>query len=114
MSLSVKYFGSAIHTRFERIQAQLSEVSAVAQEALAGVRVVRAYRQEPHEIERFRLANREYVARNRELIRLQGLFFPSMTFFLGLRVAARAVAGQPRGHCAAASRSASSSRSTPT
>src|SRR5439155_24855363 len=33
VSLSVKYFGSAIHERFERIQEQLSEVSAVAQEA---------------------------------------------------------------------------------
>ena len=54
VSLSVKYFGSAIHERFERIQEQLSEVSAVAQEALAGVRVVRAYRQEHAEIDRFR------------------------------------------------------------
>ena len=33
VSLSVKYFGSAIHKRFEEIQAQLSEVSAIAQEA---------------------------------------------------------------------------------
>src|SRR5207245_11492625 len=45
VSISVKVFGSAIHKRFEQIQAQLSEVSAVAQEALSGVRVVRAYRQ---------------------------------------------------------------------
>jgi len=84
VSLSVKYFGSAIHERFERIQAQLSEVSAVAQEALAGVRVVRAYRQEQAEIERFRISNEEYLARNRRLIVLQGFFFPSMSFFLGL------------------------------
>ena len=49
-----KYFGSAIHTRFEAIQAQLADISAVVQEALAGVRVVRAYGQEAHEIERFR------------------------------------------------------------
>jgi ATP-binding cassette subfamily B protein len=83
VSLTVKYFGSAIHTRFEAIQAQLSDLSAIVQEALSGVRVVRAYNQEPHEIERFRLANREYVARNRVLIRLQGLFYPSMTLFLG-------------------------------
>ena len=54
------------------------------QENLAGVRVVRAYSQEAHEIERFRAANEEYVRRNRVLIRLQGLFYPSMTFFLGL------------------------------
>ena len=83
VSISVKYFGHAIHTRFEAIQAQLSELSAVVQEALAGVRVVRAYNQEPHEVARFRAANEEYVRRNRRLIRLQGMFYPSMTLFLG-------------------------------
>lgn len=83
-SVSVKYFGGLIHARFERIQAQLSELSAVVQENLAGVRVVRAYGQETNEIARFELANREYVERSRDLIRIQGLFFPSMTFFLGL------------------------------
>jgi ATP-binding cassette subfamily B protein len=84
VSVSVKFFGSAIHKRFEKIQAQLSEVSAVAQEALAGVRVVRAYRQEDAEMERFRRSNQEYLDRNRLLIVLQGFFFPSMSFFLGL------------------------------
>jgi ATP-binding cassette subfamily B protein len=56
----------------------------MVQESLSGVRVVRAYAQEPHETERFRAANEEYVTRNRALIRLQGMFYPSMTFFLGL------------------------------
>ncbi|MBI3491187.1 MAG: ABC transporter ATP-binding protein, partial [Acidobacteria bacterium] len=84
VSIAVKVFGSAIHRRFERIQAQLSELSAVAQEALAGVRVVRAYRQEGAELDRFRRANDEYLRRNRRLIVLQGMFFPSMGFFLGL------------------------------
>jgi len=84
VSISVKVFGSAIHKRFEQIQAQLADVSAVAQEALSGVRVVRAYRQEAAEIERFRRSNEEYLARNRRLIALQGFFFPSMAFFLGL------------------------------
>ena len=83
VSVSVKYFGSAIHTRFEAIQAQLADLSAVVQEALSGVRVVRAYNQEPHELARFRAANDEYVRRNRVLIRLQGMFYPSMTLFLG-------------------------------
>ena len=83
VSVSVKYFGSAIHRRFEAIQATLSDMSAVIQEALSGVRVVRAYSQEAHELERFRVANEEYVERNRHLIRLQGLYFPSLTLFLG-------------------------------
>jgi ATP-binding cassette subfamily B protein len=84
VSVSVKMFGSAIHKRFEQIQAQLSEVSAIAQEALSGVRVIRAYRQEAAELERFRVSIDEYVRRSRRLIVLQGFFFPSMGFFLGL------------------------------
>jgi ATP-binding cassette subfamily B multidrug efflux pump len=84
VSFSVKFFGAAIHRRFDRIQAQLAELSAVSQEALAGVRVVRAYRQEAAEVERFRRSNAEYLARNRGLIALQGFFFPSMALFLGL------------------------------
>ncbi|HWB18558.1 MAG TPA: ABC transporter ATP-binding protein [Vicinamibacterales bacterium] len=84
VTLGTRYFGKAIHDRFERIQAQLSDLSAVVQEAMAGVRVVRAYRQEPHELARFRAANDEYVTRNRGLIRLQAAFYPSLTLCFGL------------------------------
>src|SRR4051812_23190527 len=84
VTLSVRYFGAAIHRRFERIQAQLSTISAVTQESLAGVRVIRAYRQEPFEIARFREANDEYVRRNQALIRLQGVYFPSMGLLMGI------------------------------
>jgi ATP-binding cassette subfamily B multidrug efflux pump len=84
VSVSVKVFGSAIHRRFERIQEQLSELSAVAQENLSGVRVVRAYGQEGAELEKFRVANEEYIARNQGLIRLQGAFYPSLTLLLGV------------------------------
>lgn len=84
VSVATHVFGKAIHDRFDRIQAQLSELSAVVQESLAGVRVVRAYRQEPHELARFAAANDEYVRRNRGLIRLQSAFYPSLSFCFGL------------------------------
>jgi ATP-binding cassette subfamily B protein len=84
LSVVVRYFGSAIHTRFEAIQQQLSDVSVVTQESLSGVRVVRAYGQEAFEISRFRTANEEYVLRNRSLIRLQGMYFPSMGLLMGI------------------------------
>jgi ATP-binding cassette subfamily B protein len=83
VSVSVRYFGKEIHRRFEGIQQQLANLSAVVQEALSGVRVVRAYRQEEHELDRFRDANVEYLRCNRGLITLQGFFFPSMTLLLG-------------------------------
>ncbi len=84
VSVATRYFGKAIHDRFERIQAQLADMSAVVQESLSGVRVVRAYRQEDTEIARFRRSNDEYVARNRGLIRLQAAFYPSLTFCFGV------------------------------
>jgi ATP-binding cassette subfamily B protein len=84
VSVVVRYFGAAIHHRFEKIQEQLSDISAVTQESLAGVRVIRAYGQETFEIERFRRANEEYVLRNRALIRLQGMYFPSMGLLMGI------------------------------
>jgi ATP-binding cassette subfamily B protein len=84
ISLSVWYFGTIIHRRFERIQEQLSEISAIAQETLSGVRVVRAYGQETAETSRFRAANDEYVRRNMGLIRVQALFFPVMGLLMGI------------------------------
>jgi ATP-binding cassette subfamily B multidrug efflux pump len=84
VSFFVHYFGKRIHDRFEQIQAQLSTVSAVTQESLAGVRVVRAYRQEPYELTRFREANAEYVRRNTGLIALQAMYFPSMGLLMGI------------------------------
>jgi ATP-binding cassette subfamily B protein len=83
ITLVARYSGRAIHERFERIQQQLADLSAVTQEALAGVRVIRAYGQEQEEVERFRRANEEYVQRNRTLILLMGFFYPSMGLFMG-------------------------------
>jgi len=84
VSISVWYFGTIIHRRFEQIQEQLAHISAITQETLAGVRVVRAYGQEAFETERFRLANEEYVGRNRRLIRIEAMYFPTMGFLMGI------------------------------
>jgi len=80
----VKGFGSAIYHRSEQIQEQLARVSAIVQEALAGVRVVRAYRRETAEMSRFGRANEVYLERSRAVIGLQALFYPSMALCLGL------------------------------
>lgn len=84
VSVVVKWFGSAIYHRSEAVQEQLARMSAVVQEALAGVRVVRAYRREGVEVERFRGANREYLEQSRRLVGLQGAFHPSLGLFLGV------------------------------
>ena len=83
----VSYFGRRIHERFETIQAMLSTLSAKVQESLAGIRVLRAYAQEEADLDRFRQLNDEFVVRNMKLIRLWGMFYPSLEVLLGLTYA---------------------------
>src|SRR5215210_7770984 len=84
VSLTVKYLGGQIHTRFEKIQEFFSDITARAQENLTGVRVVRAYAQEDAEIEQFQVLNREYAARNLQLVKFAAAMRPLLFFFIGL------------------------------
>ncbi len=75
--------GRKIHDRFDRVQENFSRLTTLAQENLAGVRIVRAFRQEDAEVERFRLLNDEYLERNMALTRLYGIMQPSFGIFAG-------------------------------
>lgn len=79
--------GKIIYTHFERVQETFSDITTKAQENIAGIRVVKAYTRESSEIEYFKTLNREYVSRNRKLIRLWSLFFPMMQLLSGLGMA---------------------------
>lgn len=76
--------GKEIHDRFEAVQEHFSTVTTHAQENISGVRVVRAYRQEDAEIDRFSGLNDEYVRRNIRLVKLWGLMNPGFGLLAGL------------------------------
>lgn len=84
VSFLVRYFGRRIHDRFEAVQAQLSDMTALVQENLSGARVVRAYVQEPFEEARFAESNLGYLEKNRRLIRMFGSLYPGIQFLMGL------------------------------
>ena len=83
-SILVQYFGNRIHTRFERIQAMFSDISAKAQENFSGARLIRAFAQEDAEIASFETANSEYIRRSLLLVRLMAMLWPTLEFVLGL------------------------------
>src|SRR5882724_10448083 len=85
-SIIVQYFGRKIHERFEKLQAQFSDISARAQENFSGARVVRAYAQEEAEIALFETSNQEYVSRSLPLARLIGMLWPTLEMLLGFAV----------------------------
>ena len=81
--LTVK-LGRAIHDRFEAVQEHFGAMTTRAQENLAGVRVVRAYRQEASEAARFAALGAEYLRRNMALARLNGIMNPAFSLLAGL------------------------------
>ncbi len=83
VSLTVKYFGQQVHTRFEKIQEFFADIMARAQENFTGVRVVRAYAQEDAEMAAFNSLNWQYAERNLALVRVEALMRPLMTFLIG-------------------------------
>jgi ATP-binding cassette subfamily B protein len=84
VSLTVKFFGKQVHTRFQQIQDFFAQITARAQENITGVRVVRAYAQENAEIEAFNKLNWEYAQKNLGLVRVDAAMRPLMTFLIGL------------------------------
>jgi len=83
-SVLVQYFGARIHTRFERIQAMFSDISAQAEENFSGARLIRAFAQEEAQIAAFEESNREYIRRSLMLARLMAMLWPTLEFFLGI------------------------------
>ncbi|HTW62239.1 MAG TPA: ABC transporter ATP-binding protein [Terracidiphilus sp.] len=92
-SILVQYFGSRIHTRFERIQASFSDISAQAQENYSGVRLIRAFAREESEIGLFERLNREYITRALRLVQLMGMLWPTLEFVLGISMVITLLAG---------------------
>ncbi|MEJ2720268.1 MAG: ABC transporter ATP-binding protein [bacterium] len=73
-----------IHKYFERVQKRFADLNSRAQENLAGIRVVRAYAREPHEIAEFENHSRIYVKANMKLYRVQSVLQPLLTSVAGL------------------------------
>ena len=78
------WLGGLVHRRFDAVQEHFSTLTTHAQENLTGTRIVRAYRQESAEIERFAALNEEYRKRNISLARLYGTMHPLFALLAGI------------------------------
>lgn len=78
---------------FDKIQEQFSSLTAKVQENISGIRVVKSYVQEAHEIEDFRGQSEEYIRRNLKLVKVRAGMWTTIDFLLGLTTLAALVAG---------------------
>ncbi|MEK7690362.1 MAG: ABC transporter transmembrane domain-containing protein, partial [Bdellovibrionota bacterium] len=73
-----------IHSRFLDVQEAFGRLSALAQESLSGIRVVKAFAREHAQVERFDHAGLEYVRLNLQLSRVQSAFGPTLDFAMSI------------------------------
>src|SRR5260370_31775026 len=83
-TVSFSWVGGQIEHRYKAVRDQFGEVSAHAQENLSGIRIIKAYRQEDHELEAFRAANHKYMMLSISYARIYAILWPAMFFLAGI------------------------------
>lgn len=87
LSILIYYVESRVLRRSDRIQQQLSKLTAFTQEIFSGIRVTKAYTREKEFGLKFQDESEEYKERSMSLIRLNSLFFPVVMLLVGLSTA---------------------------
>ena len=82
------YFFKKVSKAYEAYQEQDAILSTTLQENLSGVRVVKAFAQQPYEIEKFEQTNWEKYLRGRKLLKIHSLFWPISDILCGFQMLA--------------------------
>ena len=69
---------------FQKLQKQIDRINLIFREGLTGVRVIRAFRQDKFEQERFDRANKDYTETGIKVFSIVTLMFPIMTLVLNV------------------------------
>lgn len=86
LALTIYYVNRIIHRKSEKIQAQLSNITSIAQESYSGIRVIKSYIQEDASAKHFEEASESYKESSISLARTDALFQPAMALLIGLSV----------------------------
>ena len=78
--------GKMLHSRFEKVQETFSSLTERVRESMSGIRVVKAYSQEDHELASLAAIGKEYVHDNIRLVRVWGAFFPFIMMLSSMSV----------------------------
>ncbi|MGB9679568.1 MAG: ABC transporter ATP-binding protein [Minisyncoccia bacterium] len=84
IALVVTRFGKVIHSRFLKVQEAFSSLTDKVQESISGIRVIKAFVQEEDEIKNFKQENTNNLKANMNMIRIWGLFDPTVQLLAAL------------------------------
>ena len=84
LAVAIYYVNNTINKRSERIQASLSDLTTNAQESYSGIRVIKSFVQERAMLGFFKKNSEEYRKNAIGLAKVEAIYFPSITFLIGL------------------------------
>lgn len=87
IAVGTRFFSKRMHRLYGQVQAAFSDLTEVARERFAGIRIIKAYNLEESETERFESKSRDYILKNIQLVRITGSFFPLMLLLTHLSLA---------------------------
>ncbi|NRF89787.1 ABC transporter ATP-binding protein [Paenibacillus frigoriresistens] len=79
-------FEGKIHPAFRMVRQSLSTMTTAVQENITGVRTVKSFAREPHEVTKFSARNEDYKAMNIETSGIWAKYFPIMEILANLSV----------------------------
>ena len=84
LALTIFYVNKIVNRKSERIQAELSGLTAQAQESYSGIRVIKSFVQEQSAIRLFARISGAYRKSTINLSLTESIYFPAMNLFIGL------------------------------
>lgn len=84
LSFAIYKVNSIINRKSDRIQSQLAKVTSFAQEAFAGIRVLKSFAAENDVLNEFKKETQSYKNKSLSLAKTDALFFPLMMMLIGL------------------------------
>jgi ATP-binding cassette subfamily B multidrug efflux pump len=84
--ITVWKFENKIHPAFRSIRKSMSDLTTAVQENITGVRTVKSFAREAHEVQRFMVHSGEYKTSNLNSAEIWARYFPVMELFANLSV----------------------------
>ncbi len=75
----ISQFGKFIHKRFKKVQESFASLTGKTEETIGGIRVVKSFVQEEHEIANFEKFNEENYQANVALAKVRAVFHPTLS-----------------------------------
>ena len=77
------YYGKVMHGRYRRRQDAVSDLTDFVQESFSGIRVIKAFVRERHQLKEFAKSNGNAMEKNLDVVRLQAVVNPLLTVIIG-------------------------------